>query len=79
MHKNQNLSQNAKYLGGTPKKSNYSQNGPKSKRPQVRTASIWSKRPHKLVKTAPHTKNEGQNGPKSKRFHFFFFFFFVNA
>ena len=52
---------------------NYSQNGPKSKRPQVRMAPIWSKRPHKLVKTARHPKNEGQNGPKSKRFHFFFF------
>ena len=41
---------------------------------------IWSKRPQKLVKSAPHPKNEGQNGHTSKRSHFFFFFFFlVNA
>ena len=54
---------------------NYSQKGPKSKRSQVKTAPIWSKRPHKLVKTPPHPKNEGQNGPKSKRPHFFIIFF----
>ena len=56
---------------------NYSQNGPKSKRPQVRRAPIWLKRPHKLVKTAPHPKNEGQNAPSQNGSIFFSFFFFL--
>ena len=47
-----------------------------SKRPQVRTAPIWSKWPHKLVKTAHIPKMKVKTAPSKNGPIFFFFFFF---